>query len=506
MKKEVIVEVKNMDKRFGSTIALNNVDIEIRRGEIQGLIGENGSGKSTVTSIISGMQKANSGEMFFKGEKWDPDSMLYALDKGIGMIVQENGTVPGISVAENIFLGETNRFKLFGKGDKKWGIVSRKAMMQEAQKALDSIGASHIHAGQITASLDMQDRKLIEIAKIMIRQPEVLIVDETTTALSQIGRDIIYKIMEEMKKENKAVIFISHDLDEIMNVCDSLTVLRDGKIIVTFAKEEFNEELIKTSMIGRELQGDYYRSDYDGSFDKEVVMEIKDANLGDQLKNFNLQLHKGEILGIGGLSHCGMHTLGKVLFGACKPESGQVLIRGNELKNEAHAMKEQIGYTAKDRDVESLCLNASIRDNIAIGGLDKFAVSNFLILPGKEKKYVKQQIEDLSIKCAEMDQYVSALSGGNKQKVVFGKWIGRGSEILILDCPTRGVDIGVKQAMYQLMYKMKKEGKSIVIISEEMAELIGMADRLLVMKDGALAKEFERSETLNEADIIQYMI
>jgi len=282
MKKEVIVEVKNMDKRFGSTIALNNVDIEIRRGEIQGLIGENGSGKSTVTSIISGMQKANSGEMFFKGEKWDPDSMLYALEKGIGMIVQENGTVPGISVAENIFLGETKRFKLFGKGDKKWGVVSRKSMMQEAQKALDSIGASHINAAQITASLDMQDRKLIEIAKIMIRNPEVLIVDETTTALSQIGRDIIYKIMEEMKKENKAVIFISHDLDEIMNVCDSLTVLRDGKIIVTFAKEEFNEDLIKTSMIGRELQGDYYRSDYDGSFDKEVVMEIKDANLSDQ--------------------------------------------------------------------------------------------------------------------------------------------------------------------------------------------------------------------------------
>ena len=219
-----------------------------------------------------------------------------------------------------------------------------------------------------------------------------------------------------------------------------------------------------------------------------------------------MQLHKGEILGIGGLSHCGMHTLGKVLFGACKPESGQVLVRGKELKNEAHAMKEQIGYTAKDRDVESLCLNASIRDNIAIGGLDKFAVSNFLILPGKEKKYVKQQIEDLSVKCADMDQYVSALSGGNKQKVVFGKWIGRGSEILILDCPTRGVDIGVKQAMYQLMYKMKKEGKSIVIISEEMAELIGMADRLLVMKDGELAKEFTRSETLNEADIIQYMI
>ena len=500
MGKEVIVEVRHMNKSFGTTVALNDVSIEVRRGEIQGLIGENGSGKSTVTSIISGMQKADSGEMAYKGEKWEPVSMLWALEKGIGMIVQENGTVPGISVAENIFLGETSRFKSFG------GVIKRKEMIKEAQKALDSIGASHIKAEQMTASLDMQNRKLVEIAKIMIKNPEILVVDETTTALSQIGRDIIYKIMNRMKEENKAVVFISHDLDEIMNVCDSLTVLRDGKIIITFSKEEFDEELIKTSMIGREMQGDYYRSDYDGSYGNEVVLEVKDANLGDQLKDFNLHIHKGEILGVGGLSHCGMHTLGKVLFGACKPETGRVLIRGRDLKDEADAMKEQIGYAAKDRDVESLCLNASIRDNIAVGGLDRFALHNFLILPGREKKYVQKQIDDLSVKCAEMNQYVSALSGGNKQKVVFGKWIGRGSEILILDCPTRGVDIGVKQAMYQLMYQMKKEGKSIIIISEEMAELIGMADRLIVMKDGEIKKEFPRSETLSESDIIQYMI
>lgn len=505
MGKEVIAEIKHMDKRFGSTIALHDVSMEIRRGEILGLIGENGSGKSTVTSILSGMQKADKGEMVFQNRKWEPHSMLWALEQGIGMIVQESGTVPGISVAENIFLGETNRFKVWGK-EKKWGIVNRKEMLREAQGALDAIGASHIRADRLTASLDMQDRKLIEIAKIMIKKPEILVVDETTTSLSQIGRDIIYKIMEQMKKENKAVVFISHDLDEIMNVCDVLTVLRDGKIIVTFAKEDFDEDLIKTSMIGREMQGDYYRSDYDGSYGEEVVMEVRDAELGNRLRHFNLQVHKGEILGIGGLSHCGMHTLGKVLFGAVKPSAGKVLVNNKELKDEADAMRQQVGYAAKDRDTESLCLNASIRDNIAIGGLDCFAIRRFLLLPGREKKYVKEQIDNLSVKCAQMDQYVSALSGGNKQKVVFGKWIGRGSEILILDCPTRGVDIGVKQAMYQLMYRMKKEGKSIVIISEEMTELIGMADRLVIMKDGEIKKEFERSETLSEADIIQYMI
>lgn len=499
MAKEVIVEVKHMDKRFGSTIALNDVNITIRRGEIQGLIGENGSGKSTVTSIISGMQKADKGEMTFKGEKWEPQSMLWALEHGIGMIVQENGTIPGITVAENIFLGETDRFK-------KYGVVNKKQMFAEAQAALDHIGATHIKAGMMTGRLDMQDRKLVEIAKVMIKNPEVLVVDETTTALSQLGRDIIYGIMTKMKEEDKAVVFISHDLDEIMNVCDALTVLRDGKIIITFDKEEFDEDLIKTSMIGREMQGDYYRSDYDGNSSDEVVLEIKNGNLGDQLKDFNLQLHKGEILGIGGLSHCGMHILGKVLFGAIPLQNGEITVGGEPLRNEANAMKKKIGYVAKDRDTESLNLNASIRDNIAVGGMETFALKNLLILPGREKRYVEKQIQDLSIKCAGMEQYVSALSGGNKQKVVFGKWIGRGSNILIMDCPTRGVDIGVKQAMYQMMYRMKREGKALVIISEEMTELIGMADRLLIMKEGEPKKEFTRSRELTEQDVIKYMI
>lgn len=505
MDREIIVEVSNMYKSFGSTIALNNVNMKVKRGEILGLIGENGSGKSTVTSIITGMQKADKGTMRYKGMDWNPSSMIQALENGIGMIVQEKGTVSGISVAENIFLGDIDRFKTFGN-QKKYGPVNKRKMFAAAQEILNRIGASHITASRVTGTLDMQDRKLIEIAKVMKTEPEVLIVDETTTALSQIGRDIIYKIMNDMKEKNKAVIFISHDLDEIMQKCDSLTVLRDGNIIVTFNKDEFDEDKIKASMIGRELKGDYYRSDYDGSYEDEVVLSIKNACLKEQLKNVDLDLHKGEILGIGGLSHCGMHTLGKVAFGADRLQSGEVLIYGNKVKNEAESMKKNVGYVAKDRDLQSLCLNASIKDNISVGGLDKIAVSKFLIFPWKENKYVKKQVEELSIKCTDINQEVSALSGGNKQKVVFGKWIGRGSDILILDCPTRGVDIGVKQAMYQLMYKMKKMGKSIIIISEEMTELLGMADRLIVMKDGEIVKEFPRSESLSEMDIIKYMI
>lgn len=307
MSRKAVVEIKNMSKRFGSTIALNHVDITVYSGEICGLIGENGSGKSTATSIYAGMQKCDEGEMFLEGTPWKPASMMDALEHGVGMIVQENGTVPGITVAENIFLGKSHLFK-------KGPFVNGKEMIRQAQEALNGIGANHIKADMVTAALDFQDRKLVEIAKVMVKNPKVLVVDETTTALSQLGRKIIYDIMNKMRDEGKTVIFISHDLDEIMEVCGRLTVLRDGNIIRTFEKDEFEENAIKASMIGREMKGDYYRGDYDGSFSEEVVAELKDANLGNQLINFNLQLHKGEILGIGGLSHCGMHTLGKVVF------------------------------------------------------------------------------------------------------------------------------------------------------------------------------------------------
>ena len=493
------VEIKNMSKRFGPTVALDNVSFEARGGEILGLIGENGSGKSTATSIFAGMQRCDSGEMLFEGKAWSPASMTDALNKGVGMIVQESGTVAGISVAENIFLGETKDFR-------KGLFIDRKRMIEEAQKALDGIGADHIRADAVTGALDFQDRKLTEIAKVMVKAPRVLVVDETTTALSQKGRDIIYTIMNRMKEEGKTVIFISHGLDEIMEKCDRLTVLRDGKIIRTFEKNEFDPDAIRTSMIGREIEGSYYRADYGEETGKEIVLKAEGLCLGDQLKDLSFELHAGEILGVGGLSHCGMHTLGKVLFGAEKAEKGSFTVKGKAVRNEAEAMRLGIGYVAKDRDTESLCTEASIKDNIAVAGLDRFAVKNFLILPGKEKQYVNEQVQALSIKCRNADQYVSALSGGNKQKVAFGKWTGRRSEILILDCPTRGVDIGVKQAMYQLMNRIRKEGRSVLLISEELAELIGMSDRLLIMKDGRLEKEFKRDPELTEADVIRSMI
>lgn len=495
-----ILQLKNITKKFGSVVALKNVSLDVYPGEIRGLIGENGSGKSTISSIACGMQKANSGEMTFKDQPWNPESMIDALQHGVGMIVQESGTIAGVTVAENIFLAEIGQFR------NKAGLIDRKAMNRKADEVMAGIGVSYVKGNMPMAMLDFQTRKLVEIAKVAMKEPDILVIDETSTALSHDGREIMYNLIYRFRDEGKAVIFISHDLEEIMEVCDTLTVLRDGTLIRTFTKDQFNADTIRTSMIGRELEGDYYRSDYEPTSMNEVALQAAHLTLGEQLKDVSITLHRGEIVGVGGLASCGMHTLGKAMFGAVSLESGKVSTGdGAAIKDESTAVKQGIGYVSKDRDIESLCLSASIRDNIAIAGMDKYKKSG-LITARAESRYVNRQIKELSIKCSGLNQLTSQLSGGNKQKVVFGKWIGCGSEILILDCPTRGVDIGVKQAMYQLMMKLKQEGKSILMISEELPELMGMSDRILIMKDGEITAEVERSKDLSDAEIIKYMI
>ncbi len=498
-KGKVLVEVKDMCKNFGVTIALSHVDFVVKTGEIRGLIGENGSGKSTVSSIIAGLQPPSSGEMFYEGKTWTPKDVQVAQEAGIGMIVQEAGTIAGISVAENIFLGNYNKFK-------KGPVIDRKVMIAEAKKALENIGVSNINPALPARLYDMQERKLVEIAKCMYNNPKLLIVDETTTALSQRGRDIIYKIMHKMAEDGKAVMIISHDLNEMMEHCDTLTVLRDGVIIDNIERENFDEDDIKQKMVGREITGNYYRVDDDG-YDEEVVLKAEYITTMNKLLCFNLELHKQEILGIGGLSDCGMHDVGKALYGLEPIVDGKVVItkNGKVVKNAQTAFKNGIGYVSKNRDTESLELNASIFNNIASTGYDKNSIGPF-INPFREKAYVEKQIKALMIKCQNAYQPVRALSGGNKQKVVFGKWCADDADILILDCPTRGVDIGVKASMYQLIYEMKRQGKSIIMISEELPELMGMCDRLLIMKDGEISGEFYRKQRYDDRELIEYMI
>ncbi|MDR2822186.1 MAG: sugar ABC transporter ATP-binding protein [Acholeplasmatales bacterium] len=502
-----LLEIKEIVKTFGVVTALNNVSIDIYEGEIVGLIGENGSGKSTLASIISGMQKPNSGQMFFKNEPWNPHSMIDAVNKGIGIIVQEVGVITGISIAENIFLGEISKFS-------KSIFVNKKELLNESKKALDAIGCSDFDVSLNASTLNIQDRKLLEIAKVWMKKPDIFVVDETTTAVSQRGKQIIYDLLNKQKEINKSAIFISHDIDEIIQVCDRIIVLRDGKFITSLLKPEFESSKIKQLLIGRELVGNYYRLDYDSTpFKDNIILKTKELT-GNGLDRVSLNLFEGEILGIGGLSHSGMHELGKAIFGFAPAKSGRVIRYNYEtntknlvhITNEAVAMKQGIGYASKDRDIEALVLNAPILDNIASAGYDIIQKAKFLIFPKHEKKYVNNLIDEFNIKCYSESQLVSELSGGNKQKVVIAKWAGRGSKIIILDCPTRGIDIGVKQSLYQLIYKMKLEGISFIFISEEITELIGLSDRILIMKDSKITKEFKRNESLSESDIIEFMI
>ncbi len=680
--KEAIFKATHIVKQFGPTIALNDVDIEIYPGEIRGFIGENGSGKSTMSQIMTGIYEKTSGTMYYHGKLWEPKSQVDALNKGIGIIVQENGTISPISVAENIYLGELKQFSgknyfeerrivnfsplydldttkfdslieeaILNTGKDKNLIKEYKAKLKDeylnlkksleesnsikeksikeefdkksenlynefnlninslkekhandkadektieyrisyetkelktnykknvkrlyqesylhlgwlksdlealknkyknaltdidkpyeskslrkvkdffltaifglfvngdklarhAGYALAKIGVNDIDPKMITARYDMQQRKLIEIAKCLNKDPEIFIVDETTTALSETGRNLLYKKMEELKNNGKSVLFISHDLEELMDKCDTLTVLRDGNIVANLdkSKGEFIADDIKKAMIGRELKGDYYRSDYDSTYSDKVVLKMVDGIEGRSLRHVNLELHKGEILGIGGLSECGMHTLGKALFGNIKIEGGYVYTGENLdklVRSETFAMSQKIGYLPKNRDVEALSLKSSIFDNIAIASINNIAKLNLFVSKSDEKKLVNKEVKDLQIKCNSSADLVSKLSGGNKQKVSLAKWIANDSEILILDCPTRGVDIGVKQFIYQLLYKMKQEGKSIIMISEELPELIGMSDRILIMKDGEIKKEFTRSKDLTQEQIVEYMI
>ncbi len=497
---EVIAELRQLSKNFGITIALNKVDMEIRRGEIRGLIGENGSGKSTAMSILSGLYPQSSGEMFYKGNLWNPSSALDATRAGIGIIVQEIGTIPTITVAENIFLGDYDRFRRFG-------IINKKQMFEEAQRVLDKLNIEDIQASAVTNSYSIEQRKLIEIAKVVAREPEIFIVDETSTAISETGRNVLYNLMHDLAANNKAVIFISHDLNELMEHCDALTILRDGCIIDNIEKAGYEADDIKEKMIGRKFTGSYYRSDMDGYSD-EVVLKADCITTMEDLMCFDLELHKGEILGIGGLSGCGMHTLGKALFGLLEVIDGEVILTGPEkvIKDPTTAFSLGMGYISKSRDTESLEMNASIGANIQSTGYEKNRLWGPFISAKREKIYAKEMVDTLAVKCTSILQPVKALSGGNKQKVVFGKWIGVGSEVLILDCPTRGVDIGVKAAMYQLIYDLKKQGKSMILISEELPELCGMSDRLIIMKDGKISGEFFRKDGFDNSKLIACMI
>lgn len=503
MANELILAAHKVCKAFGPTRALIDVDVEVRKGEIRGLIGENGSGKSTFCSIVAGALDMDSGELELHGQKYEPKNMVDAQNHGVAMIVQEAATFPGLDVASNIFAGRLEQYT-------KHGFLDWKTIYSEADRILTDIGVPEIKGRMNIEQLNFEDRKIVEIARAMLNNPEILIIDETTTALATKGRKLIYDLIERMHREDKAVLFISHDLDELMERCNTITVLRDGLIIDTLDRSNMSIDRMRSLMIGRELQGDYYRPDFDGTSSDDVLLKADQVTLRPYFKNIDVTLHKGEILGFGGLSNCGMHELGRLLYGLEPTLTGSVTLykddKAIKIDDPAVAVNNGMAYVSKDRDKESIVLQASIKNNIVMPAMKQLTGVAGYISPKKEKALADKQIKVMSIKCRDGNQLVKELSGGNKQKVVFSKWLGTDSDVFILDCPTRGIDVGVKADMYKLMMELKHQGKGIIMISEELLELIGMADRMMIFKDGRMVKEFMRSADLQEQDVIEYII
>lgn len=499
MDKKTMLVAEHIDKRFGMTHAVNDVSVTIDAGEIRALIGENGSGKSTFCQMLCGIYTIGGGKFTLDGEELHIKNQVEANDEGISIIVQEMGTLSGLTVAENIYLGHEQPFMHYGVKD-------TRAMNREAQKLLDSYGFGRIKAGSMIDRYNFEDRKLVEIVKATYMKPKILVIDETTTALSQNGRLELYKIMDAVRADGRSVIFISHDLGEVLSHADTVSILRDGEYIDTVNAKDVTEDDLKRLMVGREIGSAYYRTDYGTPVSDEVVLKVSGVTVPGEIEDVTFELHRGEILGFGGLSECGMHEVGKAIFGASWDRTGSVtLANGTAINDIPTAIKNSIAYTSKDRDNESIILNESIRNNVVLPSIDDLA-SHGLLNGRKLTRFANEHATNMQTKMQNVGQFVSDLSGGNKQKVVLARWLGKGSDILVLDSPTRGIDVKVKQAIYALMADMQKQGKSIIMISEEIPELLGMSDRIFLMKDGRINGEFKRDPALSEEDLIAKMV
>ena len=492
-----MLRATDIDKQFGITHAVDHVSIDFYHNEIHALIGENGSGKSTFTNMLTGIYSLGGGTFTLDGQEVHAKNQVDANRHGIAIIVQEVGTLSGLTVAENIFLGEEDPFISHG-------VKNTAAMNKKAQELLDSYGFGRIRANAIIDTYNFEDRKLVEIVKSTYFDPKILVVDETTTALNHSGRVELFKHMRRLRDLGSCVIFISHDLDEVLEMSDRISVLRDGEYIDSVDAKDVTTDDLKKLMVGRELGEHYYRTDYGEKIPEEVALKVENVSVGNEIHNVSFELHKGEILGIGGLSECGMHEVGKACFGASFDRTGSVtLADGTQINDINTAINHSIAYASKDRDNESLLINDSIMDNVTLPSMrDMGKVLSIKKLHEFADKYAKE----MSTKMVNVDQFVSELSGGNKQKVVLARWIGKGSDILILDSPTRGIDIKVKADIYALMDKMRKEGKSILMISEELPELMGMSDRILIMKEGEISGEFLRDPEITDTVLIEKMI
>lgn len=501
MSTETILEITGLNKYFGPTHANRDIDFTVKKGEVKGLIGENGSGKSTLISQIAGLYCRDSGSMHFEGKEYNPRSPIDANCCGISMVMQELGVVGSLPAGVNVFLGRTGQFT-------KNGVVSLKALNKAAADQFEKWDLPKVPLNKLTDGMMIETRKMIELARALSVDPQLLILDEITQSLSMNNRNKLYELIKKLKAMGRSVIVITHDVEEMIKITDTITILRDGEVVGEVNSVETTPDTIKRMMVGREISGDYYRADMKPDYTDNVVLSVKDLTVAGEIEDVSFDVHEGEILGFCGLSDSGIHTVGKAVFGLTKPSGGSVHLKakGLDIKNSTKALKNNMAYVPKDRDNEALMIHASIYDNFNLPSLTELQGGLGYLAPRKLKKLASDMTKKLSVKCTDIYQTMDALSGGNKQKVNLGRWLAKDLKLLILDCPTRGVDVGVKAYIYSLMKETKKNGIATILISDELTEVLGMADRLIVMKDGRVTGVIRRDEDFTEQSVIGVMI
>ena len=496
---EYVLEMSGVCKSFPGVKALDHVQLKLKPGKVHALMGENGAGKSTLMKCMFGIYKMDEGQIKIDGQPVTISDPMDALHKGIAMVHQELQPIPARTVGENIFLGRYPMKKVLGCIP----VVDHKKMYDDTADLLKRVRMS-FDPKQKVGELSVSQMQSVEIAKAVSANCRVLILDEPTSSLTSNEVEALFRIIEDLKAENVAVVYISHKMDEILRISDEVTIMRDGRYIGTWEANELTTEKIITQMVGRELTNLYPpRENVPG----EVVFEVKDFTSINprSFRNVNFQLRKGEILGVGGLVGAQRTELMEELFGIRSHTSGQIFYKGKEIKisRPKDAIDQGIAMLTEDRRGSGIMGVLSVADNISISSLNRYLDHGYFINGKKVEKLVQDNVQKMNIKTPSSKTQIKSLSGGNQQKVLVGRWLANDPDVLILDEPTRGIDVGAKYEIYTIIADLAKEGKSIIMISSEMSELIGMSDRIMVMCDGRVTG-FVNGRDATQENIMAY--
>lgn len=481
--------MKNISKSFSENQVLTEVDFEVRKGEIHALMGENGAGKSTLVKVLTGIHHRDSGIIKIKGKEVEFSNPKQAEEEGIVVIHQELNIIPYLTVAQNIYLGKEITYG-------KTGILNTDKMNKLAAKTLKQLGVTDIKPQDIAGELSVGKQQMVEIARALSTNAEVIIMDEPTSALTDREIEKLFNVIHSLKEQGVAFVYISHRMEEIFQICDRISILRDGNYIGTkYIADTSFEEVVKM-MVGREL-GERYpvKNNKIG----EVIFQVENLTINGLFESVNFEVREGEILGVSGLMGAGRTEVMEAIFGYRKKDSGTVKLNGKPLKTNhpINLIKEKIGFITEDRKGKGLVLDSSIRENIALTNFE--IISKFGVIErSEERNLVEKLIRKLRVKASSIEQKAETLSGGNQQKVVIAKWLGINPKVLILDEPTRGVDIGAKKEIYSIMNQLAKNGVAIIMISSELPELLGVSDRIMVMHEGKVKAFFDKHEATQE--------